>query len=162
MNSGTLLQTSVCTRQNPIPPLEAFVSNCIGNLELKCLSIEPAGSVMISFTFVSAASSTSPHSYLLHFLRSPCHNTMACFRSGFWSLNRLTNPMRLLKMVMSFSAGNLAIAATRSGFILVHSWLMIYPANCTTGPNWHFFLDKVIPHFEHHWNTILIRKSSCA
>ena len=105
MSSGTLLQTSVCTRQNPIPPLEAFVSNCIGNLELKCLSIGAAGSVMISFTFVSAASSTWPHSYLLHFLRSPCHNTMACFRSGFWSLNRLTNPMRLLKMVMSFSAG---------------------------------------------------------
>ena len=59
MISGVFLSTSVCTRQKPKPFLEASVNNRIGSCGSKCCNIGPAGFVMISFTFLSAASCTS-------------------------------------------------------------------------------------------------------
>ena len=77
---------------------------------------------MISFTFFSTVSCTSSQINLLLFSKS-CQGAIACFKSGLWSLNWLNSPIRLLRLVMSYGAGKLEIAVTKSGFIFKPSWL---------------------------------------
>ena len=123
MSRGSFLPVSVCTKQKPTPVLEASVSSFTGRCGSKCRRIGPAGLVIISFTFLSAASWTLSQTNLLDFFNRSCQDAMACFRSVFWSLNQLTRPIKLLRFVRSFGAGNFAIAATRSGFIFEPSLL---------------------------------------
>ena len=144
-----------------MPLLEASVSSRMGSSGSKCRNIGPAGFVMISFTFLSAASCTSSQTNLLHFFNSSCQDAMACFRSGFWSLNRLTSPIKLLRFVISFGAGNFEMAATKSGFIFEPSLLTMYPANLTTLPICFLSSDRVIPHSSQRLKTVRIRSSSC-
>jgi hypothetical protein len=59
------------------------------------------GSDPTHFTLVNAASCGSPHTNALAFFKRLCHDTIACFRSGLQSLNRLTRPIRLLRLVKS-------------------------------------------------------------
>ena len=106
-----------------MPLLEASVSSFVDSCESKWRRMGPAGFVMISLTLLRACSCTSSHMNLLLFFNRSCQGAIACFKSGFWSLNRLTNPIRLLRFVMSFGAGNFEIAATSSGFIFDPSWL---------------------------------------
>ena len=76
MSSGSFLPASVCTKQKPTPFLEASVNNLIGSCGSKCRKIGPAGFVMISFTFLSAASWTSSQTNLLDFFNRSCQDVV--------------------------------------------------------------------------------------